>query len=972
MDVLSRRLAEGRLVVFVGAGVSMVAPTSLPSWLSVNRAVVDGLVTGAAPLLADARLLADRVLARQHASLLPSEYFAEVIVGAIGGDYFPVLSCLDSTAPNSVHRALAQLAAHGRVRALVTTNFDRAIEAAFEAEDVPLNVCFREDDLRYLAEHLSLLDVDDGPCRLVKVHGCASEPNTLVDTLSQRKRGLPAAVLTVVRHLLDSDYWLFLGFSGADLEADPGYLGLRAAADRGMGFMWLVRTGTKPLGAVRALKAAWGDRASIVEGELPDWLQQRLKLAVDDGSEIGETAEGIQADSGPAQASVTAIATEWGKELGAPSSSLVLAFLLEAAGETSALETLRILDEAWPPDEGPDSLLERHVLLLAHQAVLLRARGRMREAAASLDAAARLTVRMADGTLAAEIANQRGNLLRQVGRLAEAETVFRDALKIAPPFVRPYVLGDLAPVLTMLGREDEARESLRTAIAGLTVLGDEVHRAGELANLAALSPSDEANRLETEALAVFDRLGHETGRATLLLNLAKAAREAGHLDKSRARYEQARAIAARIGDRGLTSMTLHGLAVALDESGESEAALEGYQSALTEAAAAGHLMEMASILNNLGRLHRDRGEQNATAEVRARALGIYRSAGNLRGEADTLFAASVDGLALGNPTAAIQPAQEARVLYERLGDEQRTIEASTNQATALRDADRPREAKDIYSTLLESPRDSRWEHLVPSWLVGAGRCELTLGETDAAQHYFTEGLDLTADHVGLPAAAQLAEMIVRDASDATAGEAVSAAIMDELARSIGAASRRARGLAESGGTDAAARLLRSAAAAAQHVGMIGLVGVSWTNLGRVLEMANESSAAVEAFARGARAASQAEDLATARIAVEGAIRLLSGSGDTDRLAQAFEDMAQIEDACGDTLAAAEARAQAASAWLAPFGYQGGVTTPEAARERAAHARALLQVALPVLETGTSALLERAHYDADFIGEVLSR
>ena len=115
----------------------------------------------------------------------------------------------------------------------------------------------------------------------------------------------------------------------------------------------------------------------------------------------------------------------------------MLAFLLEAAGETSALETLRILDEAWPPDEGPDSLLERHVLLLAHQAVLLRARGRMREAAASLDAAARLTVRMADGTLAAEIANQRGNLLRQVGRLAEAETVFRDALKIAPSLRAP-------------------------------------------------------------------------------------------------------------------------------------------------------------------------------------------------------------------------------------------------------------------------------------------------------------------------------------------------------------------------------------------------------------------------------------------------------------------------------------------------------------------------------------------------------
>ena len=103
--------------------------------------------------------------------------------------------------------------------------------------------------------------------------------------------------------------------------------------------------------------------------------------------------------------------------------------------------------------------------------------------------------------------------------------------------------------------------------------------------------------------------------------------------------------------------------------------------------------------------------------------------------------------------------------------------------------------------------------------------------------------------------------------------------------------------------------------------MIGLVGVSWTNLGRVLEMANESSAAVEAFARGARAASQAEDLATARIAVEGAIRLLSGSGDTDRLAQAFEDMAQIEERLRGHPRRSRGSGWATSAWLAPFGYR---------------------------------------------------
>jgi hypothetical protein len=127
------------------------------------------------------------------------------------------------------------------------------------------------------------------------------------------------------------------------------------------------------------------------------------------------------------------------------------------------------------------------------------------------------------------------------------------------------VLGDLAPVLSLMGRDEEAREALRASIDGFAQLGDEVHRAGGLVNLAALSLPEEADRLRTEALAVFDRLGHETGRVTLLLNLAKSAREAGDAKTARERYEQAHLVAARNGNRRLDAMALHGIAIAQDE-----------------------------------------------------------------------------------------------------------------------------------------------------------------------------------------------------------------------------------------------------------------------------------------------------------------------------------------------------------------------------------------------------------------------
>jgi hypothetical protein len=40
---------ESRLVIFAGAGVSIGAPTNLPSWIDVNRLIVRSLASAAAP-----------------------------------------------------------------------------------------------------------------------------------------------------------------------------------------------------------------------------------------------------------------------------------------------------------------------------------------------------------------------------------------------------------------------------------------------------------------------------------------------------------------------------------------------------------------------------------------------------------------------------------------------------------------------------------------------------------------------------------------------------------------------------------------------------------------------------------------------------------------------------------------------------------------------------------------------------------
>lgn len=77
--------------------------------------------------------------------------------------------------------------------------------------------------------------VEQRGCCRVTLHRTVDDPSTLRDTLAQRKRGLSPAAVELLRELLLERHWLFLGWSGADLEADPGCLGLRMASAKGRG-----------------------------------------------------------------------------------------------------------------------------------------------------------------------------------------------------------------------------------------------------------------------------------------------------------------------------------------------------------------------------------------------------------------------------------------------------------------------------------------------------------------------------------------------------------------------------------------------------------------------------------------------------------------------------------------------------------------------------------------------------------------
>ncbi|MGE3854654.1 MAG: tetratricopeptide repeat protein [Planctomycetota bacterium] len=259
---------------------------------------------------------------RVGAGLLPPEVVAEVIETEIGERYFDVLRCLSSEAANPAHLALARLAKAGALAAIITTNFDRAIESALEQLDVPFRVAASPDEFNDLGGNFGV----DGQCAVVKLHGDLDRTYTLVDTLQQRLKGPSLGLLGLIAKLLEDHHWLFMGYSGADLNADPNYLTLWSNRENANGLTWLTRPGAKPLPAASWLVSSYGEKAQFLEFDI-----EGLSTIVDEALPGSAQAQVSTNTGTPTDAYDEA--RKWAAALGVVCSAVLLEKLLSHIGQ---------------------------------------------------------------------------------------------------------------------------------------------------------------------------------------------------------------------------------------------------------------------------------------------------------------------------------------------------------------------------------------------------------------------------------------------------------------------------------------------------------------------------------------------------------------------------------------------------------------------------------------------------------------
>jgi SIR2-like domain len=205
---------QGRLAVVAGAGISMLPPSNLPSWWEFTAALLTAALAKAAtaPFLDEDSIAAVRSLTPDSINTATLSEAISKYVASIA--YFPVLTVLDGTTINANHQALAELARLGRLRAIVTPNFDTLIERAFQEGRVPL------------ADPAT--DTETGKaCTLIRLHGVATAAQSMIDTVAQKARGLPFDTHEALRERLRDCRVMVVGFSGLDLDFAWDYLSLR-------------------------------------------------------------------------------------------------------------------------------------------------------------------------------------------------------------------------------------------------------------------------------------------------------------------------------------------------------------------------------------------------------------------------------------------------------------------------------------------------------------------------------------------------------------------------------------------------------------------------------------------------------------------------------------------------------------------------------------------------------------------------
>ena len=198
--ILTELRTSGDIVMLLGSAISSWNPGGLPTGRAVTSKLGEKLGSGTVAPERVVREMIENTAFEHVMECCPDEDHVRNIFAAA---FHPVT-------PNEVHRAVVRLVEDRVVAHVVTTNYDTGLEAATSRPGVPLPVV--------RAEHAA--SVKSGTPLLYKIHGCATDPETMVFAL-RHEHLMDKEKRRLLRSLLGGRTLLVMGYSGLDFEICP-------------------------------------------------------------------------------------------------------------------------------------------------------------------------------------------------------------------------------------------------------------------------------------------------------------------------------------------------------------------------------------------------------------------------------------------------------------------------------------------------------------------------------------------------------------------------------------------------------------------------------------------------------------------------------------------------------------------------------------------------------------------------------
>lgn len=304
--------------------------------------------------------------------------------------------------------------------------------------------------------------------------------------------------------------------------------------------------------------------------------------------------------------------------------------------------------------------------------------------------------------LLANLLRWEGSVLRDRGKIEEADDLYRQSLEAAEASGslagRAAATNCRAVIAQRRGEIDEAVELYRIAVrlaaeAGeIRLRGMIEQNLGVLANIR--GDLDAARERYEAALRAFDDVGDGQAASWVLNNLGMLFNDLGDWSSAEAAFDRGLTIARSRGDRPLEGVLLANRAEGLIAIGRWKEAFEALDTAFAIAGEGDEVVRMAEVVKFRGMLERDRGNHDAALQRFREALGVARSVGDRLLEGEVLRERGELHLLLDDAAAAASDWSAALAAFETSGasgdaasvrDRLDDLEARTSQEAGQHD-----------------------------------------------------------------------------------------------------------------------------------------------------------------------------------------------------------------------------------------------------------------------------------------------